>query len=128
MIIGTGIDIIEVDRVAEKLTKVSGFRDKIFSIGESQYCESKPNANEHFAARFAAKEAFLKATGKGLTITYDLFEIEVVHDELDRPSIKLNGNVARIAGENGWNKIHLSLSHVKSMACAFVIIEHEERT
>jgi holo-[acyl-carrier protein] synthase len=123
MIIGTGIDIVEVDRVVGKLKSGNAFRDKIFSVAEWQYCDSMTNKGEHYAARFAAKEAFLKASGKGLTVTYDLFEIEIVHNDLGRPLIKLHGNIARIAQENGWNKIHLSLSHVKSMACAVVIIE-----
>lgn len=123
MIIGTGIDIIEVERVEEKLRKGNGFREKVFSPAEIAFCESKVNKYENYAARFAAKEAFLKATGLGLTAGYDLCEVEVESDLLGKPSLRLHGNFHGQAQANGWNKIHLSLSHVQAMACAVVIIE-----
>jgi holo-[acyl-carrier protein] synthase len=123
MIVGTGIDIIEVSRVAEKLNKNSGFREKVFSGYECAFCDQKPNAAQHFAARFAAKEAFLKATGKGLTIGYELSQVEVVEGDLGKPEIRLSGNFETLASENGWSKIHVSLSHVREIACAVVIIE-----
>jgi holo-[acyl-carrier protein] synthase len=123
MIIGTGIDIIEVARVAAKVRKENGFKSKIFSGAEIAFCESKPNKDENYAARFAAKEAFLKATGLGLTAGFELCEIEIGNDVLGKPFIQLHGNFQRKAAENGWNKIHLSLSHVQAMACAVVIIE-----
>jgi len=123
MIFGTGIDIIEVSRVAEKLNKENGFKQKIFSAAEIQFCESKTNKNENYAARFAAKEAFLKATGLGLNLGFELCQVEVINDAFGKPSINLHGNFKRKAAENGWNKIHLSLSHVQAMACAVVIIE-----
>lgn len=123
MIIGTGIDIIEVSRIAEKVSKENGFTRKIFSEGEIDFCETGTKKHEHYAARFAAKEAFLKATGLGLNAGFELCEIEVVTDALGKPAIKLHGNFQQLAVENGWNKIHLSLSHVQAMACAVVIIE-----
>lgn len=123
MIIGTGIDIIEVDRVAEKLGKGNGFREKVFSENEIAFCETMANKAEHYAARFAAKEAFLKATGRGLHETYDLFEIEVTNDDLGKPYIRLAGVLATKAVTNRWKKIHVSLSHLKTIACAVVIIE-----
>jgi holo-[acyl-carrier protein] synthase len=123
MIIGTGIDIIEVERVAEKISKQNGFRERIFSSSEIDWCESKAEKAQHYAARFAAKEAFLKATGKGLTTGFDLCDIELVNDELGKPDILLGGNFSKLAKINRWNKIHVSLSHIKSMACAVVIIE-----
>lgn len=123
MIIGTGIDIIEVARVAEKIGKGNGFKEKIFSRAEIEFCESKKNKAENYAARFAAKEAFLKATGLGLTLGYELNEIEIVNDTQGKPFVKLRGDFERQATGSGWNKIHLSLSHVQAMACAVVIIE-----
>lgn len=123
MIIGTGIDIIEVDRVAAKVAKENGFTQKIFSAAEIAFCDSKPNRHEHYAARFAAKEAFLKATGQGLNLGYELCDIEVTSDLMGKPMITLHGNFKARAVEHGWNKIHLSLSHVQAMACAVVIIE-----
>lgn len=123
MIIGTGIDIIEVSRVAEKVGKRNGFTQKIFSPDEIVFCESAINKDEHYAARFAAKEAFLKATGLGLNAGFELHQIEIIADALGKPGIKLHGDFEHLAVENGWNKIHLSLSHVQAMACAVVIIE-----
>ena len=123
MIIGVGIDMIEVDRVNERIDKNNGFKEKIFSEGEIVFCESKKNKAENYAARFAAKEAFLKATGLGLTLGHQLSEIEVVNDNLGKPSFNLTGEVKSISIEKNLNKIHLSLSHLKNVACAIVIIE-----
>ena len=123
MIIGTGIDIVEVSRIAEKISRENGFREKVFSAHEIAYCELMANPAEHYAARFATKESFLKATGKGLLFGYDLYEIEVKADSDGKPSIYLSGSMAEKAQENNWTKIHVSLSHVQSMACAVVIIE-----
>jgi holo-[acyl-carrier protein] synthase len=123
MIVGIGIDIIEVERVAEKVAKDNGFKEKVFSEHERSVCDSRADRNENYAARFAAKEAFLKATGKGLSAGFELSCIEVTNDPLGKPEIRLSGIFKVLASENGWNKIHLSLSHVKAMACAVVIIE-----
>jgi holo-[acyl-carrier protein] synthase len=122
MILGTGIDIIEVDRVREKVSK-QGFREKVFSVNEIAFCEGRADKDQNYAARFAAKEAFLKATGKGLTLGHDLYLIEVVSDAIGKPEIALHGKFKQLASENSWNKIHLSLSHVQQMACAVVILE-----
>jgi len=123
MIIGVGIDMIEVDRVAEKINKDNGFKEKIFSANEIQFCESKANPGENYAARFAAKEAFLKATGQGLALGFNLSDIEVTVDANGKPSIELKGSFKQMTYEFTWNNIHVSLSHLKSIACAVVIIE-----
>jgi len=123
MIIGVGIDMIEVDRVTEKISKDQGFREKIFSVNEILFCESKVNSGENYAARFAAKEAFLKASGQGLALGYNLSDIEVISDTSGKPSLVLNGSFKQMACERSWNKIYVSLSHLKSMACAVVVIE-----
>lgn len=123
MIVGIGIDIIEVERVKNKIERNSGFKEKVFSQQEIAFCESKSNKAENYAARFAAKEAFLKATGFGLTLSYQLSEIEIVNDPLGKPSINLNGTFRTKATENNWNKIHLSFSHLQAIAAAVVIIE-----
>jgi holo-[acyl-carrier protein] synthase len=122
MIIGIGIDMIEVDRVMEKVNNDTGFREQVFSKSEIDFCESNRKF-ENYAARFAAKEAFLKATGFGLLLGYDLAKVEVVNDVNGKPSILLRGNFEELAKQNNWNKIHLSLSHLKQVACAVVIIE-----
>lgn len=123
MIIGVGIDMVEVERMAEKVMTSHGFKEKVFSPAEIAFCESKKEKAQHYAGRFAAKEAFLKATGKGLTLGYTLAEVEVVSDELGKPGIRLSGTFLEKAAANNWNKIHLSITHVASMASAVVIIE-----
>jgi holo-[acyl-carrier protein] synthase len=122
MIVGIGIDMIEVNRILEKIDKNNGFKEKIFSIGEIEFCESNRKA-ENYAARFAAKEAFLKATGWGLMLGYDLSKIEVVNDSNGKPYINLSGDFKIQADKNGWNSIHVTLSHLREVACAVVIIE-----
>lgn len=123
MIVGTGIDLVEVERLGERISSNAALKSKIFSVDECRYCEQRPNSKEHFAARFAAKEAFLKATGLGLTAGHDLYEIEVVSDEIGKPKLRLSGNMQRLAVENNWSNIHVTLSHVRDVACAMVIIE-----
>ena len=123
MILGVGIDMIELDRVMEKIDKNNGFKEKVFSENEIAFCESKTNQKENYAARFAAKEAFLKATGLGLMLGNQLSDIEVVNDDRGKPSISLKGEFKIKSIENNWNKIHLSLSHLQNIACAVVIIE-----
>jgi holo-[acyl-carrier protein] synthase len=123
MIAGVGIDMIEIERVATKISKENGFKEKVFSLKEITYCESTANSPQHYAARFAAKEAFLKATGMGLMAGYDLSEIEVMHDDKGKPEIILYGNFKKQAAKYQWNKISTSISHAKLMACAVVIIE-----
>lgn len=123
MIAGTGIDLVEVQRIAEKIGKENGFREMVFSRDEIDFCESKANSNEHYAARFAAKEAFLKATGLGLMAGFDLNNIEVLNNDSGQPFIRVRNTFEQLAIEKNWKKIHVSLTHVKSMACAVVIIE-----
>jgi holo-[acyl-carrier protein] synthase len=123
MIVGNGIDIIEVSRIGEKLVKGNAFRDKVFSKIEIEYCEKSGIPWESYAARFAAKEAFLKATGKGMLLGYDLNEIEVINDVDGKPFINLAGNFKKYFDENGWRTIHVSMSHTRKIASAFVIIE-----
>ena len=122
MIAGIGIDLIECDRVMDKINRDNGFREKVFSAKEIAFCESNRKA-ENYAARFAAKEAFLKATGFGLMLGYELSMIEVENDVNGKPYITLSGNFKIQAEQNNWNTIHLSLSHLQQVACAVVIIE-----
>jgi holo-[acyl-carrier protein] synthase len=122
MIVGIGIDLIEVERVKRKIRN-RVFQEKIFSPVEIAYCESKPGKAENYAARFAAKEAFLKATGLGLTLGHDLAQLEVTADKWGKPSLKLHGRFKLQSRQKKWKKIHLSLTHLRSVACAVVIIE-----
>lgn len=123
MISGIGIDMIETDRVAEKIGKDHGFREYVFSEGEILYCESCANKAEHYAARFAAKEALLKALGKGLASELKLNDIEVLNEESGKPKFVFHGAALAIIDKLEFTAIHLSLSHLKSIASAIVITE-----
>jgi holo-[acyl-carrier protein] synthase len=120
---GLGIDMIEVERVAAKIAKESGFRELVFAAGEIEYCEAKTNKYEHYAARFAAKEAFFKALGSGWKDGTAFNEVQVIHDTNGKPEIRLTGKTAETVGAMGAFKISVSLTHLKTMAAAVVIIE-----
>ena len=123
MITGTGIDLIETARVAEKIARDIGFLEYVFSPNEIAYCESKTNKAEHYAARFAAKEALLKALGTGFPGGLTLNEIEVTSDDSGKPYINFTGSSKDVIESFGIGKIHLTLSHLKDIACAMIVIE-----
>lgn len=127
MIFGTGIDMIETERVEAKISKESGFREMVFSKNEINYCEAKANKFEHYAARFAAKEAFFKALGSGWKNGTAFNEIEITNDETGKPEILLLGETAKTIGMMSIGKISVSLSHLKNIAAAIVIIEASSR-
>ena len=122
MIFGIGIDIIEVSRVDKKIGKPD-FLKKVFSAGEIAYCESHFNKAEHFAARFAAKEAFLKALGTGWQGTISFFEIEILPNKLGKPELTCKGKLKEILEDLEITRQHVSLSHIKEMAAATVVLE-----
>ncbi|MBL0181021.1 MAG: holo-ACP synthase [Chitinophagaceae bacterium] len=123
MILGIGTDLIEVERVAEKMEKKTGFKELVFSPAEIIYCEAKASKYEHYAARFAAKEAFLKAIGTGWRSGTAFNEIEIYNDEEGKPELRFLGTTADTVAAMKTGKIFVSLSHLRSMACAMVIIE-----
>lgn len=126
MIFGIGIDLIEVARIERDLSdsdRPSGFVAKVFTPAEIGYCERFKDKALNYAARFAAKEAMLKAMGTGLREKFQLKEMEVVNDELGKPSLVVHGAVRQFLERNGIHSVHLTLSHVKETAAAFVILE-----
>jgi holo-[acyl-carrier protein] synthase len=108
------------------MEKDIGFREKIFTEGEIAYCEKMKNKYQNYAARFSAKEAFLKAIGTGWRFGIRFADIDVYHDEFGKPLIRLTGKAEELALRDGISKIHVSLSHLKEMATAVVILEREE--
>jgi holo-[acyl-carrier protein] synthase len=124
MVIGIGIDMIEVERIAAKISKEAGFRELVFSKTEIGYCEAKTNKFEHYAARFAAKEAFLKAAGTGWSDGIAFHEIEISNDDHGKPELNLLGGTASIILSLQIKKIYVSLSHLRSIASAVVVIEN----
>ncbi len=123
MIFGIGTDIIEVGRMERHMKGNSGLREKLFTAREQAYADDKATTYQHYAARFAAKEAFFKALGTGYRYGMAFHEIEVVNDELGKPIIHTHGKVKEYIENEGVQHIHLSISHVKEMASAFVVLE-----
>jgi holo-[acyl-carrier protein] synthase len=123
MIDGLGIDMVEVDRIAGMISKEAGFKELVFSAGEIGYCETKANKFEHYAARFAAKEAFFKALGTGWAEGTAFSEVEITNDASGRPDLNLLGKTRDKLAPLKIIKILVSLSHIKTIASAVVIIE-----
>jgi holo-[acyl-carrier protein] synthase len=124
MIVGTGIDIAEVPRIAESIERFGDrFLRRIFTEGERHYCDSKANRVERYAARFAAKEAAMKALGTGWSRGVRWRDIEVVRQPGGRPTIKFHGKAAEFAARLSAGNIALSLSHTAEQAIASVILE-----
>ncbi len=123
MIFGIGTDIIEIARVEKELAKDYGLKETLFTANEIKYCESKRNSIQHFAARYAAKEAFFKAIGIGWRngLSYD--HIEIINDEFGKPEVILHNKAKEFYEENGFSNIHVSLSHIKTIVNAIIIIE-----
>lgn len=115
--------MIEVERVASGINKESGFREMVFSATEIAYCESKKNKFEHYAARFAAKEAFFKALGTGWVENTLFNEVEVINNADGKPEIRLLGSTLSTVDARGITKILVSLSHIRETASAVVILE-----
>jgi len=124
MIYGIGTDIIEVSRIDKHLENNDALRDKLFTEAEQKYClKGKITRGQCYAARFAAKEAFFKALGTGYRYGMAFHEIEVFNDELGKPYIQPTGKVKQFVEEQKIKSIHLSISHVKELANAFVVLE-----
>lgn len=124
MIVGTGIDITEVPRVAAAIERYGErFLNRVYTAREIAYCRSKRNASERFAARFAAKEAAMKAIGTGLRRGVTWQDVEVGHEPGGRPTIHFTGKAAEFAAKLGMKRVALSLTHTQETAMAQVILE-----
>lgn len=123
MIYGIGTDIIEIERVKKQLIEISGLKEKLFTQSEIAYCNSKKYSHQHFAGRFAAKEAFFKALGTGWRYGMSFNEIEIINNQLGKPEIITHGKSKTFADKEDIKKIHISISHIKDIASATVILE-----
>jgi len=126
MIKGLGVDIVEIDRMREALRRHPRMRERVFSAEERAYCDKRNKPEVHYALRFAAKEAVLKALGTGFA-GMSFQDVEVVRDAGGRPSPSLHGRAAEVAGELGVIEMHLSLSytHTTAVASAVAITESD---
>src|SRR5215471_3523575 len=124
MIVGTGIDIAEVPRIRQAIERFGRrFLERIYTAGEMRYCDSKANRAERYAARFAAKEAAMKALGTGWNHGVRWRDIEVRRQPGGRPTLAFHGKAAEFAARLGTKNIALSLTHTESQAFAQVILE-----
>jgi holo-[acyl-carrier protein] synthase len=128
-ILGTGLDVCEVARIAAALEEArtgARFKARVFTAGEQRYCE-KRGAGRHqsYAARFAAKEAMMKALGHGWGRHVGWLDVEVVRAEDGRPTVVLHGKAAATARAAGVTRIHLALTHTRALAVAQVVTESD---
>lgn len=123
MIYGIGTDIVDVARMAQKLAKENGLKEKAFTLSEIVYCESKSQPAVHFAARFAAKEALSKALGTGWVGQCEITDVEIINSPDGKPDFRFQPVVQKILMEAGIEKVHLSISHTKEVAMAMVVLE-----
>jgi holo-[acyl-carrier protein] synthase len=125
MVIGTGIDVVEIERVARSIERYgSRFLERVYTAAEIAYCQRKRrNAAESFAARFAAKEAGAKALGTGIGFGVTWRELEVGREPAGRPLLLLHGRAAEIAAALGVRRSSLSITHTRTQSMALVILE-----
>jgi holo-[acyl-carrier protein] synthase len=124
MPIQCGVDIIEIGRIKKSLEELEGFRKRVFTDNEIAYCEDRKNARfESYAARFAAKEAVLKALGTGLAEGIQWKHIEVSNDERGKPKVILTNRALEIFREMNAKSIDVSISHCSEYAVAYVVME-----
>jgi len=124
MIVGMGVDLAEVPRIRASFERYGvRFRDRVYTAAEIAYCERKANKHERYAARFAAKEAGMKAIGTGMRGGVRWRDFEVGNLPSGKPTLRLHGRAAEYAARLGVNHIALSLTHTAEIALAHVILE-----
>jgi holo-[acyl-carrier protein] synthase len=121
MIVGVGVDIVELSRIEQSIKEYSSdFLSRLFTASEISYCSSRPQPVQHYAARFAAKEALSKAIRTGWSGAFRWTDVEVVNDPSGAPSFVFHNETAKLLEKSN---VFLSLSHTDTSAIAFVVIE-----
>lgn len=116
-----GLDVIEIERVRSALERYPRFRERCFTVEERRYCESRPNPAQHYAARFAGKEAVGKALGFGVARAFAWLDVEIAGRP--KPGVSLTGRVATWAEKAGARTLDLSMTHSKGIAAAVCIVD-----
>ena len=126
MIVSIGIDIIEVARISEVLSRTPRFHERVFTEAERAYCDSRGAvAAQHYAARFAAKEAALKALKTGWSGGITWQDVEIASEESGAPYVIFRGEALKLFEQSGATVAHLSMSHTSEHAIAEVVLERE---
>jgi holo-[acyl-carrier protein] synthase len=124
MIVGTGVDLAEVDRIRASFERFGAkFRDRIYTPSEIAYVERKANRFERYAARFAAKEAGMKAIGTGWRHGVTWHDFEVANLPSGKPTLHFHGVAEQFAGRLGVRNVSLSITHTAELGMAHVILE-----
>jgi holo-[acyl-carrier protein] synthase len=116
-----GVDLIEIARIRRALERYPGFRERCFTQAERDYCESRPNPAQHYAARFAGKEAVGKSIGFGVARAFAWRDIEIVGRP--KPAVRLSGRVAAWSDEVGAGRLDLSMTHSRDLAAAVCVAD-----
>ena len=124
MIVGIGIDLVEISRLKRSIERFNErFLKRIYTVRELEYCQQKLIQETHYAVRFAAKEAMVKAVGIGVRNGITWQDIEVVNDGMGKPEIRTYGKCKQILSILKVNRIHISLSHTENYGIAMVVLE-----
>ena len=123
MIVGIGVDIVEVRRISKALQGSASMVRKVFTPAEIEYCQARKNQYQHFAGRFAAKEAALKALGTGWQEGIGWRDVEVIPAELGKPDLKLHGKALSFFKACGADRAFVSITHAEAYATAMVVLE-----
>ena len=116
-----GTDLIEIERIRHALERYPSFRERCFTEAERAYCDSRPNPPQHYAARFAGKEAIGKALGFGVAHAFAWREVEIAGRP--KPSVVLSGRLRAWAERAGAREIDLSMSHSRELATAVAVVD-----
>jgi holo-[acyl-carrier protein] synthase len=124
MITGIGIDVVQNDRIRSSIERFGDrFLNRIYTEGEIEYCRKTTHPEVHYAARFAAKEAALKALGTGLSGGIRWKDVEVLRRDSGKPELRLDGQALTAAAAAGASRFYVSLSHDQLVSCAVVVLE-----
>ena len=120
MSVSVGTDLIEIERIRRSLARYARFRERCFTEAERAYCDSRPNPAQHYAARFAGKEAVGKALGFGVARAFAWQDVEI--SGRPKPDVRLSGRVAAWARRNEAGAIDLSMTHSRELAAAVCVV------
>jgi holo-[acyl-carrier protein] synthase len=115
-----GLDLIEIGRIRRTLERYPSFRDRVFTEAEREYCDSRPNPPQHYAARFAGKEAVGKALGFGVARAFAWHDVEI--SGRPKPGVRLSGRVADWARRYEAGELDLSMTHSRELAAAVCVV------
>jgi len=123
MVVGIGVDIVEVDRIEKALSNSQSIARRVFTDPEIEYCSGRKKQFQHFAGRFAAKEAALKALGTGWQKGIRWKDVEVIPDELGKPRLVMYRKAKQLFDESGAQNGLVTITHADKYAVAFVVLE-----